>query len=114
MERYIINDFKLTFTFYDAVKKMGTTEPDDIELARRYYDVAMKIAWPKAIYKICYVDEVSEAGAVIGGVKFTSMRLAKNLRACIRYSRMSLPAVRKLTNGLKKKQISSLPFGRIP
>ena len=79
-ERYILKDFKVDFTFSEVLKKAGTSEPDDIELLKTYFDEAKQMARPKAIYKVCYVDEITPDGAVIDGIAFASRRMVKNLK----------------------------------
>ena len=79
-ERYILKDFKVNFTLSEVLKKAGASEPDDIALLKNYHDEVLQLARPKAIYKVCYVDEITPDGAVIDGIAFASHRMVKNLK----------------------------------
>jgi len=43
-------------------------------------EAALPVARPKAMYKVCYVDERSEGGVGLEGIRFTSEVLSQNLR----------------------------------
>jgi hypothetical protein len=41
---------------------------------------ALPVARPKAMYKVCYIDERSEGGVELEGIRFTSEVLSENLK----------------------------------
>ena len=43
-------------------------------------EAALPVARPKALYKVCYIDERSEDGVDLEGIRFTSEVLSRNLR----------------------------------
>jgi len=43
-------------------------------------ETALPVARPKAMYKVCYIDERSEGGVELEGIRFTSEVLSENLK----------------------------------
>ena len=78
-ERYIWSDFTLDIPFEQVVETLRLSDEEDIDFVRGLYQTAMRIARPKALYKICYVDSIEGDCVTIDGAAFFSEVLAKNL-----------------------------------
>ncbi|MDL2236613.1 vitamin B12 dependent methionine synthase [Christensenellaceae bacterium OttesenSCG-928-K19] len=79
MERFVLDDFSTNLNFDSVVKKLLVTEEEDLRIVRSLYEEALAIAKPKAVYKVCSVEEISGSRVRIGGAEFESAALAKNL-----------------------------------
>ncbi len=80
MERYIINNFKINVKFEDIITRLKLTEPDDISEFKTYFDEAMAVACPKAVYRVCYIDGIDGDAVTIDGVAMHSQVMVGNFK----------------------------------
>ena len=78
-ERYILTDFTVDIPFEQVIRELRLADGEDIDFVRPLYENAMRLARPKALYKICYVDAIQGDRVTIDGTDFHSQVLAKNL-----------------------------------
>lgn len=77
--RFIKDDFQTRVTFDAVQKKLLLADEEDIAQVRPLYEKAVALARPKAIYRICQVEEIAGDSVRIDNTTFTSATLAKNL-----------------------------------
>lgn len=80
MERYIMDDFHIQISMEQLMEKLHLTEDEDVELMREKLAEALAIARPKALYRICKIDEVEGDVVKMEGMEFKSETLASRLK----------------------------------
>ncbi len=78
MERYV-KLCKPKLDLVEMLRKFAVTEDDDVALVQDMRREALAAARPKALYKVCYVENIAGDETVIDGNTFTSRILARNL-----------------------------------
>lgn len=80
MERYFMDDFKIEISLDQLTDKLHLTEEEDIELMGKRLKEALEIARPKAIYRLCKIDQAENGLVIIEGTEFQSETLAGHLK----------------------------------
>ncbi len=78
MARFVLN-LEVTLTFDEVKRKLKLEGKDYEEDVFELFEKAIKIAKPKAVYKECFIDEISGNDVIINGEKFSSEIMTKNL-----------------------------------
>lgn len=80
MERYLLDAIPISVTLDSVIKDLRLEDEDDIEFVSDLFAKAKKIARPKALYKVTYIDDIDASHVITDGVTFTSDVLAHNLK----------------------------------
>ncbi|HOK80727.1 MAG TPA: vitamin B12 dependent-methionine synthase activation domain-containing protein [bacterium] len=75
----ILEHFKDEVNYEELLRKLKITDSADEEEFRKLFEIARKIARPKAIYLEGFIELRNNNWVVINGVRFESMTLSKNL-----------------------------------
>ena len=74
-----MDDFKIEISLDQLTDKLHLTEEEDIELMGKRLKEALEIARPKAIYRLCKIDQAENGLVIIEGTEFQSETLAGHL-----------------------------------
>jgi hypothetical protein len=80
MERFIMDDFHVQIPLETLTEKLHLTEEEDIEMMAEKLEEALRIAKPKAVYKICEVTEIDGDQVTIEDAVFQSKVMASKLK----------------------------------
>ena len=78
-DTFIFDDFTIDLPLAEVTARLKLTDEDDVLFIQEKLNTALEIARPKAICRICSVDEITGAEVFIEGHRFASDVLAKNL-----------------------------------
>lgn len=78
-ERFVLQDFPVTVPFEQVCASLRLEDEDDIAMMQGKFAAAKRIACPKAVYRICAVDNIVDERVCIEGKVFESAMLARNL-----------------------------------
>lgn len=80
MERYFMDDFQIEIPFEKLEAKLHISDDEDLELMRGKLEEGLAVAKPRALYRICSIDEVEGDKVIIEGTEFRSETLASRLK----------------------------------
>ncbi len=80
MERYVLDHFPVCLKFETVVEKLRIVDEEDIAQAKHLFESAKEIARPKAVYRVCYVENMEGDAVTIDNTVFHSAVMAKNLK----------------------------------
>jgi hypothetical protein len=75
----VLQDFTLQIPLEDLLKRLHIEEEEDIALMQQLREEACKVARPKALYRVCSVEEAQGERVVLNGMEFESALLRKKL-----------------------------------
>ena len=85
----------------DKVRRKLHMKPDsDSNQLRNLVDTVQQLIEPRAVYRMCYIEEKSEGSVIVGGMRLSSRVLTKNLDRVEKI----FPYVITLGNKLGEKQ----------
>ena len=75
----ILENFSVSLSL-DQVRRRLHMKPDsDMSQVRTLVDTVQQLIEPRAIYKVCYIEEKSEDSVIVDGLRLSSRVLRKNL-----------------------------------
>ena len=85
----------------DAVRtRLRLTRENDVQLVRSLVASVKPLLQPKVLYEICYIEEKTEEGVKVGGVRLRSKVLRKNLDKAERIFPFVITIGSKFSEGL--------------
>jgi len=78
-DRTVLDDFPVILEFDEVREKLFLHEREDIEIVQPLFEEAVRIARPKAVYRVCHVAGIEGDCVNVGGFTFESAVMAKNL-----------------------------------
>ncbi|MDM8540756.1 vitamin B12 dependent-methionine synthase activation domain-containing protein [Desulfococcaceae bacterium HSG9] len=75
----ILKNIPLNLKAKEIASKLRMRRTGNVDMAQTLLEIAQPLLTPKALYKVSYIDEKSEAAVVINGVRLQSRVLRKNL-----------------------------------
>ena len=81
MTATVLNSIPLSFDpeEFQKLTHIDLSAPS-VRAGAELLETALPVARPKAMYKVCYIDERSEGGVELEGIRFTSEVLSENLK----------------------------------
>jgi hypothetical protein len=81
MTATVLNSIPLSFDpeEFQELTHIDLSAPS-VRAGAELLETALPVARPKAMYKVCYIDERSEGGVELEGIRFTSEVLSENLK----------------------------------
>jgi hypothetical protein len=99
----VLKKMKVRIRLDEVSRRLHMKSDRDLDPIRHLIDIAEKIIEPKAIYRVCYIDEKAQNTVSIGGLRLSSRVLRKNLEEVERV----FPYVVTIGSQLAEKQGAS-------
>ena len=75
----ILENISVSLSLEKVRRKLHMKPDSDLSLVRSLVDTVQQLIEPRAIYKVCYIEEKSEDSVIVGGLRLSSRVLRKNL-----------------------------------
>lgn len=80
MERWVMNEFKISLSFEEVKRKLHLEDEEDAALMHTLCNRALELVKPKAVCRCCPVDFIEKTKVSLGGTVFESEVMARNLQ----------------------------------
>jgi hypothetical protein len=75
----ILKNIKVSLSLDKVRRKLHMKPGGDLSQVRHLIETVQQLIEPRAIYKVCYIEEKSEDSVIVGGLRLSSRVLRKNL-----------------------------------
>ena len=75
----ILNNISINLNLDTVRRKLHMKPGSDLSQVRHLVDTVQELVEPKAIYIVCYIEEKTADSVLVGGLRFNSRVLRKNL-----------------------------------